>query len=210
MLSMRSGSSRSAAARGRRKQVLPTNQALERAGALRANRAVAVEPERGERGVGRRARSGPGRDQSVASAASTGEPGVVLGVTNRHGEAGDASTLRKIVRRRTYVRTVQRMAGTSLMEGVLIDWVATQSQPGPRLPVFSLSDEEVTAELARIQRDRARETAREAELILRLAELRPDTDDPQPGTPGARRRSWRKTDPEFAGVSEFFPDEVAH
>src|SRR4051812_21606712 len=102
MLSMRSGSSRSEAARGRRKQVLPTTR-LSSARELSARTA--------------QWRSSP----SVASAASTGEPGVVLGVTNRHGEAGDASTLRKIVRGRTYVRTVQRMAGTSLMEGVLID-----------------------------------------------------------------------------------------
>ena len=49
-----------------------------------------------------------------------------------------------------------------------------------------------------------------AELIRRLAELRPDVDDPAPGSPGARSRTWRKTEPEFAGVSEFFPDEVAH
>jgi hypothetical protein len=60
-----------------------------------------------------------------------------------------------------------------------------------------------------IQRNPARDAAREAELILRLAELRPDVDDRQPGSPGARSRSWRKTDPELAGVSEFFPDELA-
>ena len=27
---------------------------------------------------------------------------------------------------------------------------------------------------------------------------------------GARSRTWRKTDPEFPGVSEFLPDELAH
>ncbi|WP_040338663.1 HNH endonuclease signature motif containing protein [Candidatus Blastococcus massiliensis] len=105
---------------------------------------------------------------------------------------------------------MQRMAGTSMVEGFLFDWVRTQPEPDPRLPVSWLDDEEVAAELGRIQRHRARETAREAELILRLAELRPDVDDPQPGTPGTRSRTWRKTDPEFAGVSEFFPDELAH
>jgi hypothetical protein len=105
---------------------------------------------------------------------------------------------------------VQRTAGTSKVEGFVIDWVRTQPEPEPRLPVSWLGDEDVAAELARIQRNRAREAAREAELILRLAELRPDADDPQPGTPGARNRAWRKTDPEFPGVSEFFPDEVAH
>lgn len=102
------------------------------------------------------------------------------------------------------------MTGSSVVEGVLIDWAAAQPEPDPRLPVSWLGDQEVAAELARIQRNRARETAREAELILRMAELRPDADDPPPGTPGARARSWRRTDPEFPGVSEFFPDEVAH
>ncbi|WP_040339310.1 HNH endonuclease signature motif containing protein [Candidatus Blastococcus massiliensis] len=105
---------------------------------------------------------------------------------------------------------MQRLAGTSVVEGLLIDWVYAQPEPRALPPVEWLDDVQVAAELARIQRDRARETAREAELILRLAELRPDVDDPAPGAPGARRRSWRKTDPEFAGVSEFFPDEVAH
>ena len=102
------------------------------------------------------------------------------------------------------------MAGTSLVEGFVLDWVRIQPEPDPRLPVSWLSDVEVAAELALIQRNRAREVAREAELILRLAELRPDVDDPQPGTAGTRSRTWRKTEPEFAGVSEFFPDEVAH
>src|SRR3954452_3162933 len=95
---------------------------------------------------------------------------------------------------------MQRMAGTSLVEGVLVDWVLTQPEPDPRPPVWSLDDEGVAAELARLQRNRARDTAREADLILRLAELRPDADG----------RTWRKTDPEFPGVSEFFPDELAH
>src|SRR3954468_18739849 len=105
---------------------------------------------------------------------------------------------------------MQRTAGTSLVEGILVDWVLTQPEPDLRPPVWSLDDEGVADELARLQRNRARDAAREADLILRLAELRPDTDDPKPGTPGARSRTWRKTDPEFPGVSEFFPDEVAH
>ncbi len=102
------------------------------------------------------------------------------------------------------------MAGTSVVEGVLIDWVATRPEAQLDLPVSWLDDGQVAAELGRIQRDRARLAAREAELILRLAELRPDTEDPPAGTSGARQRSWRKSDPEFAGVSEFFPDEVGH
>src|SRR4051794_35720658 len=102
------------------------------------------------------------------------------------------------------------MAGHSRVEGFLIDWVRTRPEADPRLPVSSLNAGEVAAELGLIQRNRAREVAREADLILRLAELRPDADDPPPGTAGGRRRGWRKTDPEFPGVSEFFPDEVAH
>jgi Domain of unknown function (DUF222) len=97
----------------------------------------------------------------------------------------------------------------STFEELVLDWVSFQPEPDPRPPVWSLDGEGVAAELERIQRNRARETAREADLILRLAELRPDTDDPEPGTPGARRRTWRRTDPEFPGVSEFFPDELA-
>jgi hypothetical protein len=96
------------------------------------------------------------------------------------------------------------------VEAYVDDWLRTQPESGLRLPVPWLDDEDVAAELARIQRNRARDAAREADLILRLAELRPDTDDPRPGTPGARNRAWRRTDPEFPGVSEFFPDEVAH
>src|SRR6476661_4354154 len=114
------------------------------------------------------------------------------------------------VRPRTYVRVVQRISGTSLVEGVLLDWVVSQPEPGPRLPTSWLGDQEVAAELAQLQRNRARDAAREADLILRLAELRPDVDDPEPGSPGARSRTWRGTEPEFPGVSEFFPDEVAH
>jgi hypothetical protein len=102
------------------------------------------------------------------------------------------------------------MAGSSVVEGVAFDWVSAQPEARLDLPADWLDDEQVAAELGRIQRDRARQTAREAELLLRLAELRPDADDPPPGTPGARRRTWRRTAAEFAGVSEFFPDEVAH
>jgi Domain of unknown function (DUF222) len=102
------------------------------------------------------------------------------------------------------------MAGTSRVEGIVLDWVRTQPEPDPRLPVSWLDDTDVAEELGRLQRNRARDTAREAELILRLAELRPDADDPPPATPGARTRAWRTTDAEFPGVSEFFPDEVAH
>jgi hypothetical protein len=101
------------------------------------------------------------------------------------------------------------MSGQSSIEGYLVDWVSVQPEPDPRLPASWLTDEQVAARLQQIERNRARETAEEAELILRMAELRPDEEDPQPGTPGARA-GWRRTDPEFPGVSEFFPREVGH
>jgi hypothetical protein len=102
------------------------------------------------------------------------------------------------------------MTGSSTVEGFLVDWGQSPAEPEFRLPADWLSDEQVAAELGRIERDRARDAAREADLMLRLAALRPDTDDPPKGTPGARRRSWRKTESEFPGVSEFYLDELAH
>jgi len=105
---------------------------------------------------------------------------------------------------------MQRLTGQSLLEGVLIDWSIDQSVAQPRLPVSWLTLEQKAAALARIQRNRAQDTAWEADLILGVAEDCPDDDDPKPGTPGARKGNWRKTDPEFPGVSEFFVDEVAH
>src|SRR3954470_15556506 len=104
---------------------------------------------------------------------------------------------------------MQRLAGQSSIEGWLLDWGSGQSEPDPRLPAPWASDEQVVAQLQQIERNRARDAAEEAELILRLAELRPDDEDPPPGTPGGRA-AWRRTDPEFAGVSEFFTREVGH
>jgi hypothetical protein len=104
---------------------------------------------------------------------------------------------------------VQRISGRSSIEGYLVDWVSVQAEPDPRLPASWATDEQVAARLAQIERNRARETAEEAELILRMAELRPDDEDPKPGTPGGRT-AWRRTDPEFPGVSEFFPREIGH
>ncbi|MGY1619297.1 DUF222 domain-containing protein [Geodermatophilus sp. SYSU D00691] len=71
-----------------------------------------------------------------------------------------------------------------------------------------MTQEQAAAELQRIDRDRARAAAREAALIARCAEHEPDTDDPQPGTPGARSRLWRVSEQEFAGVSEFAPSHL--
>jgi hypothetical protein len=100
------------------------------------------------------------------------------------------------------------MAGSSVVEGMLVDWVRTRPTPEPRLPVSWLSAEEKAEELQRLQRNRARDAAREAELILSLAGDRPDLLDPPPGTPGARRGSWRP-DGELPGVSESFPAELS-
>jgi hypothetical protein len=104
---------------------------------------------------------------------------------------------------------VQQTSKRSLVEAHLADWVATAPELESMQPAGFMDAEEVAAELGRMERNRARKTAREAELLLRFAELRPDDDDPQPGTPGARK-AYRKTDPEFRGVSEFFPREVGH
>lgn len=102
------------------------------------------------------------------------------------------------------------VAVSSRVEGLLADWVAVQPERCASSAVSGMGAGEVAAELAVIQRNRAREVAREAELILRLAELRPDDGDPPAGSAGARSRTWRKTAPELPGVSEFFPEEVAH
>jgi hypothetical protein len=104
---------------------------------------------------------------------------------------------------------VQSTAGQTLLEGVLVDWVRTQPAAEPRLPVAWLSKQQKAAELQRIQQARAMTTAREAELILGLADDCPEDMDLPPEAPGAGR-SWHHTEPEFTGVSEFFPDEVAH
>src|SRR4051794_32234799 len=103
---------------------------------------------------------------------------------------------------------MQRLAGSSLLEGVLVDWVVTRPTAEPRLPVAFLSAEEKAAELQRIQAERAKLSAREAEVMLGFAGDRPDDRDPQPGTPGAASTEWRQTDPDFPGVSESFPDEL--
>src|SRR3954464_13685066 len=100
------------------------------------------------------------------------------------------------------------MAGSSVVEGMLVDWVRTRPTPEPRLPVSWLSEEEKAEELARLQANRARDAAREAEVIVGLAADRPDELDPPPRTPGARRGSW-KPDGELPGVSDAFPAELS-
>ncbi len=88
---------------------------------------------------------------------------------------------------------MQRIFGELLGGGLLIDWVESPSEPEMRLPAACLDEQDVAAELGRIQRNRAREAAREAELIHRLAELRPETTTRRParrvpdGQGGARQ-----------------------
>src|SRR3954470_23614038 len=69
--------------------------------------------------------------------------------------------------------------------------------------------EQVAARLELLRRKRARDAAEEAEFILRFAELCPDAEDPPPDHPGAKKTYWRTARSEFAGVSEFFVDELA-
>src|SRR3954447_25434147 len=106
------------------------------------------------------------------------------------------------------VGVVQVMPGSSVVEGMLVDWVRTRPTPEPRLPVSWLSAEERAEELQRLQANRARDAAREAELILSLAADRPEELDPPPGSPGARRGSW-PPDGELPGVSDSFPAELS-
>ncbi len=101
-----------------------------------------------------------------------------------------------------------RISGSSIVEGVLVDWSLDQPVSVPALPVQLLSKEQVATELQRHQRRRAMEAAYEAELILRMADLTSDENDPPAGTPGARTPGWAAAD-DRPGVSEFFPGELA-
>jgi len=49
--------------------------------------------------------------------------------------------------------------GRSVIEGFLVDWSMEQPAGVPRLPVALLDDHEKAAELARVQRRRAMDTA---------------------------------------------------
>lgn len=94
----------------------------------------------------------------------------------------------------------------SAVEGLLVDWLIEQPPAIRRLPVGVLSSAQAAAELQRLQARKAMDTAYEAELVMALAADRPDTDDPPPGHPGARRRGAGSPVP---GTSEFLPDELA-
>jgi hypothetical protein len=91
--------------------------------------------------------------------------------------------------------------------GLVLD-VAFPPLAAPRLPVNLLSREQKATELEQLQKRRAMDAAREAELILGLAEDTPDRFDPLPERPGAERRGWTAEN-ELPGVSEFFIPELA-
>ncbi|CCH90685.1 Putative HNH endonuclease [Modestobacter italicus] len=91
---------------------------------------------------------------------------------------------------------------------VLVDLVWEHPVIRPRPPVSWLSDEERAVELQRAQQQQARIAAYEAELIMSMAAARPATDDPAPGTPGARRPGWA-VDEGYDGPSEFFTAELS-
>ncbi|SDE59469.1 hypothetical protein SAMN05660485_01219 [Blastococcus fimeti] len=91
-------------------------------------------------------------------------------------------------------------------EAGLVEWWLHQPPSVGRFPIELLASEEKALELQRVQARKAMDDAYEAELLLSLAADRPDTDDPPPGHPGARRRSQCSPVP---GTSEFLPDEAA-
>jgi Domain of unknown function (DUF222) len=101
-----------------------------------------------------------------------------------------------------------RIGGEQSVEGLLLDWSLAAPLPDRRMPVGLLSREQKAAELQRVQARRAMDAAYEAELVMGLADDTPDTLDPPPGHPGARRGSWAP-DAELPGVSEFFTPELA-
>jgi hypothetical protein len=76
---------------------------------------------------------------------------------------------------------------------------------GELLPVSARSPEEKALELQRVQRLKAELAAYELELVAAFAADRPAAADRQPGEPGAAASA----DTAPAGVSEFFPDELA-
>lgn len=92
--------------------------------------------------------------------------------------------------------------------GVVVD-VVYRPAPERSRSVSRLTPEDKARELQRLQAERARMASREADAILSFAADRPDDEDPAEGSPGARSRTWRRIDPEFPGVSESFPHELA-
>ncbi|MGK5174053.1 HNH endonuclease, partial [Geodermatophilus sp. CPCC 205761] len=81
-------------------------------------------------------------------------------------------------------------AERSPMEGALVGWCLEQPATNSRLPVALLTKAEKAAEMQRLQARKAVCAGYEAELVLGLADDTPDTGDPPPGGPGAKRGSW--------------------
>jgi hypothetical protein len=94
------------------------------------------------------------------------------------------------------------------IEAALVGWLLDRPPTTARLPVGALTREEKATELRRLQARKAMEAAYEAELVLGLADDTPDTLDPPPDQPGARKGSWAP-EPELPGVSQFFPTELS-
>jgi hypothetical protein len=94
------------------------------------------------------------------------------------------------------------------LEAELVGRLLERPPTSARLPVGLLTREEKAAELQRLQARKAMDAAYEAELVMGLADDTPDSLDPPPGHPGARKGSWAP-DPELPGVSEFFTSELA-
>ena len=94
------------------------------------------------------------------------------------------------------------------IEAALVGRLLERPPSSARLPVGALTRAEKAAELQRLQARRAMDAAYEAELVLGLADDTPDTVDPPPDQPGARKGSWAP-DGELPGVSQFFTSELA-
>src|SRR3954447_8374709 len=97
---------------------------------------------------------------------------------------------------------------TAAHEPVFVLDVVYEPAVSHRVAAARPAKEQVAARLELIRRKRARDAAEEAVFILRLAALCPDTEDPPPDHPGAKKTHWRSAR-EFPGVSEFFVDELA-
>ena len=94
------------------------------------------------------------------------------------------------------------------IEAALVGRLLERPPSSARLPVGALTRAEKAAELQRLQARRAMDAAYEAELVLGLADDTPDTVDPPPDQPGAKKGSWAP-DAELPGVSQFFTSELA-
>jgi hypothetical protein len=80
---------------------------------------------------------------------------------------------------------------------------------GELLPVYARTPAEKAAELQRVQQAKAELAAYELELVAAFAADRPASLDRRPGEPGAAADADAEDDAAPAGVSEFFPDELA-